>query len=84
MRPHIWPLPISLRWAAALAKPTIVSTSALMASPPNSGAAASAMVGLGGRAPTFTAGAAPAFGGSVDAKPRPILAAAARRAVASS
>src|SRR6188472_735186 len=64
MRPHIWPLPISLRWAAARAKPTIVSTSALIAAPPNSGVAASVVVGLGGRAPTRTAGEALVFGGS--------------------
>ena len=43
----------------------MVSTSALRAAPANSGAPASAVVGRGGRAPTLTAGAALAFGGSV-------------------
>src|SRR5688572_32056918 len=52
MRPNIWPLPISFCRAAARAKPMMVSTSALMAAPANSGVAASAIVGLGGRART--------------------------------
>src|SRR6187402_2546632 len=80
MRPHIWPLPISLLIPAALANPTMVSTSALSAAPANSGAAASGEVGRGGRVPTLTAGVAPAFGGNVTPNHGPFLGAAGRRA----
>src|SRR6185436_18526528 len=83
MRPHIWPLPISLRWPAALAKPTIVSTSPLSDAPENSGAVASAVVGRGGRVPTFTAGGAPALGGSVTPNHGPSFFAGAARGASS-
>ena len=73
MRPHIWPLPTSFFARAARANPTMVSTSALMAAPPNSGAPASAAVGRGGRAPTFTAGAELAGAGSITPNHGPAL-----------
>src|SRR5690242_2385931 len=80
MRPHIWPLPISFEARDVFAKPTIVSTSALIAAPLNSGVAGSEAIGRGGRAPTLTAASPLASGGSVTPNHGPALGAAGRRA----
>ena len=80
MRPHICPLPTSLDFRAAVAKPTMVSTSALIAAPLNSGVAVSAAIGRGGLAPTLTAASALARGGSVAPNHGPSFLAAGRRA----
>src|SRR6185436_16666163 len=64
-------------------KPTMVSTSVLSKAPANSGAVASAVVGRGGRGPTLTAGAAPAFGGSATPNHGPSFFAGAARGASS-
>jgi hypothetical protein len=82
-RPHICPDPNSLVARLSFEKPTIVSRSARIVAPMNSGFAGSPggrITGRGARSPTMTAGSLPKGGGSgrpnhgppaADARPRP-------------